>query len=170
MEHFHTWFVMEYETLRASASNLCAHERRNHTLNPTALVNEAYLTLAGSMSQTMTFSPSYLQAALIRTMKRKLIDHARARNSLKRRGMYTHIPVSENEVSELDQSTLDALELDEFLQALGHHNPRAAAVFRIRLFTGLRLESIASRLGVSRRTATSDWNIAVRFAQHWSLS
>lgn len=169
MERIDTWFEAEYANLRAVAAKLCASERRGHTLNPTALVNEAYVTLTGSMATRSPSEPRYLHASLIRAMKRTLIDYARSRNCLKRGGgTYKRIPLEQSTAVDLPRETLDQIDLDEFTHTLESRNSRAAAVFRIRLHTGLRFETIATRLGVSRRTVTSDWNYAASLAHRWN--
>ncbi|MEM9082480.1 MAG: ECF-type sigma factor [Planctomycetota bacterium] len=163
------WFEEEYSALRATARCLCARERKGHTLTPTALVNQAFVTLRGTMSPQRKDS-RYWHAAVIRTMKRTLIDYARSRKALKRQGPSRFGTLTTHRDQRFMPPDFDRLEITEFLKALEHRNRRAALVFSMRIHTNLGMDRIAKRLGVSRRTATADWRYAVEDARAWVIS
>lgn len=144
--------------LRALARCELDHERSNHTLPPTALVNEAYLRLQGPEPLPWQNRVHFLGAAA-RAMRRVLIDHARARHRRKRAGGIAAVPLSEVELA-APAPDLDLLALDEALQRLARLDQRMVQVVELRFFAGLTVAEIARVLGVSTGTVGSDWKIA----------
>ncbi len=150
-------FPMLYPELRQLASRYFRDERSNHTLQPTALVHEAYLRLL-RQDVTDSLTRTHFFAITARVMRRVLIDHARARDRVRRAGGRRRIP--------LDPETVAVWELDE-LQALSHAldhlttlDARQAEIVEMRFFGGLTVDEVARVLGVSKRTIESDWTHA----------
>lgn len=154
-------FVLLYEELRARAGQLMRAERRDHTLRPTALVHEAYLRLIDQTRVDWTDHARFCHIAA-RAMRQILVDHARARNALKRGGGAARITLDGNDPGTPD-TTLDVLAVHDALAALRQTDERSAAVVEMRIFAGMNLEEIAAVLGVSRRTVDGDW----AFARRW---
>lgn len=143
-----------YEELRKLAAAKLASEKPGHTLSATALVHEAYLKLGGE--RTFESERDYLMAAA-QAMRRILVDHARARNSLKRGGGKR----VELESAHLAIPHVDDLQvLDEALSRLAVDQPNLAELVQLRYFGGLPLEQCAGLLGISARTADSWWAYA----------
>jgi RNA polymerase sigma factor (TIGR02999 family) len=150
-----------YDELRKLAARHMANEAPGQTLNATALVHEAYLRLVGDQRFE---NRGHFFAAASEAMRRVLVDRARDRKRQKRGG-----PARRREDLELDTlASLDAppddlLDLDAALAQLEQHDPRAAALVKLRLFAGLSHDEAAAALGVVRRTADRDW----AFARAW---
>ncbi len=138
-------------------------ERRGHTLQPTALVNEAYLRLI-DFNRMQWQDRAHFFAMAARTMRRILVDHARARDKDKRGGGALRVPL---ELAMDVSRTLDQhlVELDDALRRLETIHPRKTQVVELRFFTGLSLEETAAALHVSVDTVKRDW----RFAKLWLL-
>ena len=135
-----------------------AGERAGHSLQATALVNEAYLRLINAKDVAWQDRAHFLAVAA-RVMRRILVDHARSRHYQKRGGDAAHVTLDEALVvsSEPDQ---DFVALDEALSALAVVDARRSQVVEMRFFGGLTLEETAEALQVSRDTVKRDWNIA----------
>ncbi len=147
-----------YDELRAIAGRYMQGERGEHTLQPTALVHEAYLRLT-DIEQIDWQSRNHFLAMAATQMRRVLVNHARDRRAQKRGGGQTLITLDENAaVAAVD--TLEMLALDEALQGLAAVSPRQARVAEMRLFAGLQMEEIAGVLDVSDRTIKADWRVA----------
>jgi RNA polymerase sigma-70 factor (ECF subfamily) len=148
-----------YARLRAIAADYLARERRGHTLQPTALVNEAFLRLGGA-TETRFGDRQHFVAAVARAMRNILVDHARARNAEKRGGGSPGAPltVAPNDASAGD--AVDLIELDEALARLERLDERQARVVELRFFGGLSVPETAALLGVSDRTVELDWSVA----------
>ncbi|MBL8296533.1 MAG: sigma-70 family RNA polymerase sigma factor [Bryobacterales bacterium] len=144
-----------YTELRRLASVKMRGERQQHTLTPTALVNEAWLRLGEFKDEVENRSHFFALAAT--AMRRILIDHARSRNSAKRGGGL--IRVEELDIA-APESDGQLLALDEALTRLAAMDERAAKVVEMRYFTGLTQSEIARVLGVDRRTVDRDWAMA----------
>ena len=160
------WFECAYRELKGFARWHMAGDRKDHTLTPTAVMHEAYLTLRGTL-RSHTKTERFYHASFRITIRRILIDYARYKNCIKRRGT-SDLSQDCREIA--DPSTANALardDLESMLESLSKSQPRAAAVARIRLNTDLCLQTIADRLGVSHRTVSSDWKTAVSFAREW---
>ena len=147
-----------YDELRSVARHQMADEATGHTLQPTALVNEAFLRLVGEGKADWSSRRHFFGAAA-RAMRRICIDHARTRNRLKRgAGQHPGRLVEEPAVSLGDPAEM--LAVDEALDKLEQEEPRQAEVVMLRYFVGLTEEETATALGVSRRTVQTDWRMA----------
>ena len=151
------------QELRQLAGKYLAHERRGHTLQPTALVNEAYLRLV-DLNRIQWQDRAHFFAMAARTMRRILVDHARARDNNKRGGGAPKVSLElAMEVSREPERHL--VELDDALRRLETIHPRKAQVVELRFFTGLSVEETAAALDTSVDTVKRDW----RFAKLWLL-
>jgi RNA polymerase sigma factor (TIGR02999 family) len=154
-----------YGEMRALAAQLMANERAGHTLDPTALVNEAYLRIVNAESLDISSRDHFFMLAA-RVMRRILIDHARGVNRLKRGGDRERIRMTVSDAGidmGLDPSEL--LAIDEALEHLRTLDERKARLVELRFFGGLDEETAARVLGIARSTASSDW----RFARAWLM-
>jgi RNA polymerase sigma factor (TIGR02999 family) len=147
-----------YDELRRLARSYMRRQNPGHTLQTTALVNEAYLRLVDS-SRVNWQNRAHFFAMAARLMRRILVDFARARNSLKRGGNLHKVSFEEALAVPLEQET-NLIALDEALQKLTELNPRQSHVVELRYFGGLSEEEIAAALDVSVRTVRRDWRIA----------
>jgi RNA polymerase sigma factor (TIGR02999 family) len=151
-----------YEELRELARHHLRHERTDHTLQPTALVHEAYVRLLGSEKMGGQ-GRSHFFGAAARAMRRILIEHARAAAAEKRGGGEAR-KIYLDETAELAQpEPLDVLELDEALNNLAEHHARQGEVVELKFFGGLNTREISEVLGVSEKTVVRDW----QFAKLW---
>ena len=144
--------------LRKQASYLLREERREHTLQPTALVNEAYLKLAGSGKQQWQ-NRAHFFAVASRVMRHILVDYARGHRRAKRGGGLVKLPLDEAIVLAPETSG-EILELDAALERLAKHDVRKARVVELRFFGGLSVEETGEVLQISANTVLRDWNIA----------
>jgi RNA polymerase sigma factor (TIGR02999 family) len=140
-----------------------ARERPDHTLQATALVNEAYMRLM-DLKQIRWQDRAHFFAMSARTMRRILVDFARARRNDKRGGNAARVALDEALVVSR-KAGRDLVALDEALTALATVHPRKAEVVELRFFGGLSLEETAAALHVSIDTVKRDW----RFAKLWLL-
>lgn len=148
-----------YPELRRMAARQMRRERAGHTLQPTALVHEAFLALVDEAGIDWQGRAHFLGVAA-RVMRRVLVDHARRRRALKRGGGLRHVTLDERLDAGAPNRLLDILTLDEALDRLAALDPRGARVVEMRVFAGLTAEEAAAVLGVSKRTADSDWTVA----------
>lgn len=148
-----------YSTLRRIAQSYLGAERCDHTLQPTALVHEAYLRLAGE-SRGFANSPHFLACAAT-AMRNILVDHARRRSASKR-GIRnrTQIAATDSAAFSATSREFEVLELDDLLRTLAAHDSRKARVVELRLFAGMTLDEIAVALSAARSTIASDWAVA----------
>lgn len=147
-----------YDQLRRMARRYLAAERRGHTLQPTALVHEAYFKLV-EQRQVEWRERAQFYCIAARTMRRILVDYARYRGSQKRRSDRPHLPIEA--AHELpDQPAPDLVQLDRALTALAEVDPLKASIVDLRFFAGLSLEETADVLGCSRPTVVRHWAIA----------
>ena len=153
-----------YAELRRIARVAIGKERPNHTLQTTALVHEVYLKLIGNGELDMV-SRSHFFALAASTMRRILIDYARARRSSKRGGSRVRVDL-EHVALGSDESWDHILAIHDALEKLAAIDARAAKVVELRFFAGLEGEEAARVLGVSSRTVKRDW----QFAQAWLYS
>lgn len=149
--------------LRRQAGRYMWRERRDHTLQPTALVNEAYLRLAGSLDLDW-HSRAQFFAIAARVMRQVLVDHARRRKAAKREGL--HVTLTDVEAPRVP---LELLDLENALQELLALDPRQARVVELRFFGGLDVEETASVMGLSPRTVKREWRTARAWLQHQLL-
>jgi len=152
-------FDLLYRELRGLAVSAMRSERGNHTLQPTALVHEAFMRLADDTAAIENRRHFFGVAAS--AMRRILVEHARARHAAKRGG---HAPrVSIDDVSVAAPAALDPVDLeslDAALTELARLDPRQARVVELRYFAGLTVEEAADVLGASPRTVKRDWQMA----------
>jgi RNA polymerase sigma-70 factor, ECF subfamily len=149
-----------YEDLRRLARQRLRSERESHTLDTAALVNEAYLRLI-DQRRIAVHDRSQFFAAASRTMRRVLVDYARARQRAKRGGGVATVPLEAVEEFLSDKAADETLALDEALARLEQAQPRAARVVELRFFGGLTLEETAELLGVSTKTVQRDGDAAM---------
>ena len=147
-----------YDELRRLARGYMRRQNPGHTLQTTALVNEAYLRLIDS-SQVNWQNRAHFFAMAARLMRRILVDFARARSSLKRGGDMRKVSFEEALAVPLEPET-NLVALDDALKKLAELNPRQSQVVELRYFGGLSEEEIAATLEISVRTVRRDWSIA----------
>mgnify|MGYP001501438210 CR=1 FL=1 len=148
-----------YAELRALAGAQLAHERPGHTLQPTALVHEAYLRLAGSDSGFE--NRAHFLASASQAIRRVLVDHARTRNRDKRGGGRPRVDIVAADPADARAADgIDLIDLDDALRRLAEVSDRAARVVEMRYFGGMTMAEAALALGVSERTAAGDWAVA----------
>lgn len=149
-----------YAELRRLAAGMLRSERAEHTLQPTALVNEAFLKLG---EETPRDRAAFFAAAAT-AMRRILVDHARSRNRLKRGGSAQRYTLNTGDLgAESPSDAVDLLALDEALDELVELDARKARLVELRFFAGITIEQAAEALGIARSTATEDW----RFTRAW---
>jgi RNA polymerase sigma factor (TIGR02999 family) len=148
-----------HERLRKIAARHLSRERSNHTLQPTALINEAYLSLVGSDVQWSDRLHFYAVSSNV--MRRILIDHARAALRKKRGGGLLQVTLSDADATSGDSSSL--LELDDALGKLGGIDPRKVQILEMHYFGGLGYEEVAAVLQLSAATV----NRELRFSKAW---
>ncbi|MBW3566361.1 MAG: sigma-70 family RNA polymerase sigma factor [Proteobacteria bacterium] len=151
-----------YGELRRMAAGRMRMESAGHTLQPTALVNEACVRLMDS--STDWENRRHFFGAAAEAMRRVLVDHARRRNAAKRGGGLHRITLTNLDIESPD-ADVDLLALEEALGILEKENPRLAKLVELRFFVGLSIEEAAATLGVSPATAKRDWS----FARAWLL-
>ena len=150
-----------YDELHALASRVMGAEARDHTLQPTALVAEAWLRLRDQRN-LVEADRGLLLGAAATAMRRILVDHARARRRTKRGIGWARIPI--DTLDDAPGSALsDLLEVDEALVQLERRSARQARIVEMRIFGGLDMVEIARLLGISRQKAQEEW----RFARVW---
>jgi RNA polymerase sigma factor (TIGR02999 family) len=150
-----------YGDLRKLAGWLMRDERPGHTLQPTALVNEAYLRLAGDKKVTWQNRAHFLAVAA-HVMRHILVDYARHRNRLKRGGGIEILPL-EDALVFAPEASRSLLELNDALQHLSEKDPRKARVVELRYFGGLTVDEAAEVLQISPNTVMRDWE----FSKAW---
>jgi len=153
--------ALVYDELRELAARQLAGERREHTLQATALVHEAYLRLHRERRSNWR-SDTHFLAVASQAMRRVLVDHARGRRAAKRGGAALRVTLHDvaGDANAPSCDALDVIDLDSALDELRELDPRAAEVVALRYFAGLDLDEVAAAIGVSRRTAAEDWAIA----------
>jgi RNA polymerase sigma-70 factor (ECF subfamily) len=147
-----------YPELRRLAASLMRRERADHTLQPTALVHEAYLKLVDQNRIEWEGRAHFLGIAA-RAMRQILVDHARRHGAVKRGGGWDKVTLDEAMVEGGDRQ-LEILDLHEALERFAAVDERAARVVELRIFGGLTVEEIAHLLTVSKRTVDGDWAMA----------
>jgi RNA polymerase sigma factor (TIGR02999 family) len=155
-------FSLIYDQLRAIARKRMSGERPDHTLDPTALVNEAYFRLVGKPGTRWT-GRGHFFAAAAQAMRQILVDHARAHNADKRGAGRKALSISS--IVDLGSTVEPSgfLALDDAIVRLDKVDAQAAAVVRLRFFTGLSEPDVAEALNISDRTVRRDW----AFARGW---
>ncbi len=153
-----------YDELRKLAAQKLAREGPGLTLQPTALVHEAWLRMGGQEDANWR-DRSYFFAACGEAMRRILVDNARARARKKRGGDRERIELDSG-LAALPTGSLDILALDEALDKLEAEAPRKARLVELRFFAGMEIEQAALALSISRATADRDWAFAKAFLHH----
>lgn len=154
--HNEELLALAYQELRQLAACYMRRERADHTLQPTALVHEAYLRLAERRAPF--HNRLHFLSAAARAMRRVLTDHARARESAKRGGGWLRAEVSVGDLAEGDRlAAVDILALDEALGQLDRADPLATRIVELRFFGGLSNEEVAEALGCCVSTVEKRW-------------
>lgn len=147
-----------YAELHRMADRLMRNERPDHTLQATALINEAYLHLIDQRGKNWKNRAHFFGVAAL-VMRRILVDHARTRRTEKRGGGQRKVSLDETVLLTPEQSD-EILALDEALSRLSQFDPRQSRVVELRFFGGLTEPEAAEVLGVAARTVKRDWSIA----------
>ena len=146
-----------YSDFRNLARAYLDREPPGHTLQPTALVNEAYLKLV-DQTRVDWKGKTHFFAVGANVMRRLLVDHARARNRLKRGGGRRRIELDQSLQISSDRDA-DLLAVDEVIEKLAHRDPRQAKIVELRFFGGLTVAEVAEVLNVSKRTVEGEWTM-----------
>ena len=155
--------VLLYSELRALARREMAGERADHTLQPTALVHEAYLRLVGDEGASFE-NRGHFYGAAARAIRRVLVDHARSRARLKRGAGRRRVDLEAVELAAPERD-LELLALDEALEGLAELDPGKARLVELRFFAGMTLDEAARTMGVSPSTVVRDWRMARAWLQ-----
>jgi RNA polymerase sigma factor (TIGR02999 family) len=148
-------FRLLYDELRGAAERAMRSERRDHTLQPTALVHEAFLKLVDEESVAWQGKAHFLGVAA-RAMRQVLVDHARRRKTEKRGAGADRVPLDDALV-EIESASIDLLALDEALERLAEHDEELARLVEMRFFGGLTVEETGRALGLSVRQVEGGW-------------
>lgn len=148
-----------YDELKSLANGLFRRERAGHTLQPTALVHEAYLKLVGEDGKISWQNRAHFFGIAANSMRQILVNHAKARNRQKRGGGQTLI-VLDDSISFSYAKDLDVLALHEALEMLAQLDGRQAKIVELRFFGGLTLEETAAVLEISTATVSREWEMA----------
>jgi RNA polymerase sigma-70 factor (ECF subfamily) len=144
-----------YEELRRRADSALRRERSGHTLQPTALVHEAWMRLI-TQEAVHWQGRQHFYALASRMMRRVLVDHARSRLRQKRGGDQVRVELEEGLSTTRDA---DVLALDTALEELASLDPRQAEIVELRFFGGLTVQEVADTLGVSKRAVEAEWTM-----------
>jgi|ERR1700722_782739 len=147
-----------YAELRRMAASYLRRERSGHTLQPTALVHEAYLRL----QQQQVFewrNKNHFFGVVAPIMRRILVDHSRRRHAAKRGGSVESISFEQAVLPDIERAA-DVIALDEALDALATRDPQQARIVEMRFFSGLSIEETADVIGLSPSTVKREWRIA----------
>ena len=147
-----------YAELRRLAASYLRRERAGHTLQPTALVHEAYLRLI-DQTQVHWQNRAHFFGVAAQMMRRILVDHARSQQAEKRGGDYQKLSLDEN-IDVSGERAADLVALDEALERLAEIDPAKSRVVELRFFGGLSVEETAQVLGVSAPTVKRQWRMA----------
>lgn len=150
-----------YGKLRMLAAELMSRERVDHTLQPTALVHEAYLKLI-DQSRAQWQDRAHFFSVAAQALRRILVDHARRHAAAKRGGVCRRLQLDEGLIAAYEQ-TVDLLALDDALSRLTRRDGQRARVVELRFFGGLTVDEAARVLGISSRTVERQW----RYARAW---
>lgn len=149
-----------YDELRQLASRYLRRERRDHTLQPTALVHEAYMKLV-DQTQVRWQNRAHFFGVAAQIMRRILVDHARRHTAEKRGGAAEVLPLEEEIlVVASDEKGVELLALDEALENLAKIDPQKSKIVELRYFGGLSVEETAEVMGVSAITIKRQWRMA----------
>ena len=152
-------FPLVYGELRAIAAAVLGREQPGHTLQPTALVHEAYLKIFGGPPVSARDRAHFLQIAA-RAMRQVLVDHARRRRAAKRGGGGANLPLETEILAAEARSPLDMVALNIALERLATLDERQARIVELRFFADLDIQSTAEALEISTATVKRDWEMA----------
>lgn len=152
-----------YSELHHLATRFLSGERPDHTLQPTALVNEAYLKLFGKKA-TPWENRAHFYVSAARTMRRILVDYARAGATLKRPSRQDRVEMS-NVLALVRERSAEFIALDQALERLASWDERQAKIVELRFYCGLTVEETAAALGISEKTVKRDWSSARAWLQ-----
>jgi RNA polymerase sigma factor (TIGR02999 family) len=158
-------FPLVYDELYELARRFMARQRPDHTLQATALVNEAFIRLGGKREQEWESRVHFLRIAA-RAMRAILIDHDRRRRAEKRGDGWRRKPLLDEQAITSGGEPLDYTALDRALRKLAEIDPRSEQVVELRFFGGLTVEETSEVLGVSPRTVKQDWRAAKAWLAH----
>jgi len=150
---------MIYDECRQIASRQLRHEHRQHTLDPTALVHEAYLRLVDQRNATWENRTQFF-SVVAQVMRRILVDYARARYAKKRGGSAVLVSLEAAAAESSDPQVVDIIAIDEALGRLAARDPDQVRIIELRFFAGLSVEETAHVLGRSPRTIKREWRLA----------
>jgi RNA polymerase sigma-70 factor (ECF subfamily) len=153
-----------YGELHRRAVGRMRNERPDHTLQPSALVNEAVMRLLRGTSLDQVRNRGTLFAAASKAMRQVLVDHARDRQRTKRGGNWVRVPIDQV-LACVEERGPDVIALHEALEQLAEAHPRWAEVVDLRYFGGFTVPEVAEALGLGVATIESDW----RFARSWLM-
>lgn len=149
--------ALVYDQLRTLAATYLRHEKPGHTLQPTALVHEAFLKLA-AQKRVDWQGRTHVLAIGARAMRRILVDHAKRKGRAKRGGGMRRIDLDES-VAVSPERNEDLLAVDEALDRLAAIDERQATIVELRFFGGLTVAEVAETLGLSKRTVEQEWTV-----------
>ena len=148
-----------YDELRKLAAQKLAREKPGQTMQPTALVHEAYLRLVDGEGPILWDSRAHFFAAAAEAMRRVLVDMARRKHSDRHGGRWQRCEVLDDDLA-IEYDSDDLLDLDEALARLNAIDERAAELVKLRVFAGMTIDEVAAYQGVSPRTAKRSWAYA----------
>lgn len=155
-----------YDELRKLAAARMAEEKPGETLEATALVHEAYLRLVGPKDDSQWENRGHFFAAAAEAMRRILVERARRKSGPVHGGRFTRHDLELEQPAPADRRDERLLHLNEALDQLAAIEPRAAEVVKLRYFVGLTVPEVAAALGISSRTADTDW----AYARAWLVA
>jgi RNA polymerase sigma factor (TIGR02999 family) len=159
----HRLLPLVYDQLREIAGRRMGGERRGHTLDATGLVHETYLRMLAGQRLGWE-SKAHFFAAAAEAMRRILVDHARARDRVKRGGGRPRLPLDVVDLATREDPE-EILSVEEAIRRLEMRDERLARVVKLRFYAGLSEEETAQALGVTDRTVRRDWTLARAFLQ-----
>lgn len=156
----HELLPLVYEELRRLAAQKMTQESPGQTLQPTALVHEAFLRLVGDPNSTRWDSRGHFFSAAAEAMRRILIENARRKKTAKRGGELGRCDLQEGDAVQVTEDADELLALDDALTRLSEVDEQLARMVEMRYFTGLTIEETARALNVSERTVKRNWTYA----------
>lgn len=154
-----------YEELHRQAHRYMRRERRNNSLQTTALINEAYLKLVKQKNVRFE-SRTHFFAIAANLMREILVDHAKTKHRLKRGGVKSDLPLEEALTVVSDEKDFDLIALDQALTRLGEMDAQQARIVELRFFADLTLQETADVMGISTATVKRDWQMAKIWLHH----
>jgi len=155
----HRLVPLVYDDLRRVAAGYMVREAAGHSLQPTALLHEAYVRLV-DQRHVQWRNRAHFFGVAASMMRRILVDHARARRADKRGGDVEHVTLAGDEVAGDGPNNVDVLALHESLERLAKFDPQQERIVELRYFGGLTIEEAAAVVGISEATVVREWTIA----------